>query len=63
MFRWVGYVAGRGEKYILRFNEKTRRKEKLGSPGSRRKFYIKTDQNADWIHQAQDRDHWRTLMK
>jgi hypothetical protein len=67
--RWAGHVARMGEvrgAYILVVRPEGRRP--LGRPRRRWEDNIKMDLreigfgDVDWIHLAQDRDRWRTLV-
>jgi hypothetical protein len=56
-----------GEKRVQGFGGKTRRKERLGRPRRRWEDGIKMDlgeigSGVEWIHLAQDRDHWRAVV-
>jgi len=67
---WAGHVARMGEmtnmyKIFIGKHEGTR---PLGRPRRRWKDSIRMDlreigcESVDWMHPAQDRDHWRALV-
>jgi hypothetical protein len=66
--RWVGHVARTGEmrityKIVIR---KLEIKRLFGRPKRRCKIileWILGWEGVDWVHLAQDRDQWRTVVK